>query len=515
MARWRRATELTGGRRDPFGRLFVLTTPVILGLLALAVALGPDAAPTWTGGVGRGVPGGQTAIVLVLLDAVATTLLIAAGCSAILRWRLSRERVSLHVGLAMIILGALWLVPTGVVGPAFELDAARVAGVGTFGLLAGAGFLVLGLRQPPRLRLGQVSGSRRWRWLVVLAAVALGVVISASARPSVVSSIDLAERTALFVFAANGSLYLLVGHRQRRWLHGWVGLGLMTFSYAELLAAFSGGRMTFLVAAGLLRFIGAGVVLNGVTREMIDAYVAQQQRLFGAVLNLQAIEIGKARTQAREAEIRHDLRSGLMAIQAAMAAFGRTRADSEYLSGTTLTEAVSAEIKRLWSLTDRAGDGEPVVHDLAASLAPAIACHGALLDLEASVPEGLMLRGQPDALVGAIVNLLANARTHAPGATVRLIAARVGPFVEIEVADDGPGVADDVRPRLFDRGFTTRPDGTGLGLDIALQLTRSQGGDLFCDRTEVGARFRMVLPAAPDPSEESTIDLTEPSEAPS
>jgi signal transduction histidine kinase len=402
-------------------------------------------------------------------------------------------------------------VPTVVAGPAFDLDVTWITRVGMVGLLAGAGLLASGLRHEPRPQFDRLRGSKHWWWLVGIVAVGLSVAISAVARPSVVSSIDLAERTALFVFATTGSLYLLVGHRQRRWLHGWVGLGLMTFSYAELLAAFSGGRMTFLVAAGLLRFIGAGVVLNGVAREMIDAYVAQQQRLFGAVLNLQAIEIGKATTQAREAEIRHDLRSGLLAIQAAMAAFGRTRADSEYLSGTTLTDAVSAEIKRLWSLTDRAGDGEPVVHDLAESLAPTIACHGSLIDLEVSIPEGLMLQGQPDALVGAIVNLLANARTHAPGAAVSVSAARVGPFVEIEVSDDGPGVADNVRPRLFDRGFTTRLDGTGLGLDIALQLTRSQGGDLFCDRPDIGARFRLVLPAAPCASQERAIDLTEPS----
>ncbi len=110
-----------------------------------------------------------------------------------------------------------------------------------------------------------------------------------------------------------------------------------------------------------------------------------------------------------------------------------------------------------------------------------------------------------------MANLLANARVHAPAASVTLTAARVGPFVELEVTDDGPGVADAVRPRLFDRGFTTRRDGSGLGLDIAMQLVRSEGGDLFCDRPEVGARFRMVLPAADGPADGPTIDLTEPS----
>jgi signal transduction histidine kinase len=198
-----------------------------------------------------------------------------------------------------------------------------------------------------------------------------------------------------------------------------------------------------------------------------------------------------------------------------LGALSRTRADTEFLSGATLADAVSAEIRRLWALTDQVSESEPVVFDLAAVLVPTITCHRSLLRLETSVPEGVELRGQPDAVVGAIVNLLANARTHAPGATVSLTAARVGPFVEIEVSDDGPGVADEVRPRLFDRGFTTGHEGTGLGLDIALQLARSQGGDLFCDRPEVGARFRMVLPAARGAFEEPAIDLTEPSVLPS
>jgi signal transduction histidine kinase len=180
------------------------------------------------------------------------------------------------------------------------------------------------------------------------------------------------------------------------------------------------------------------------------------------VLNVQAVELGKAAARSREAEIRHDLRSGLMSIQAALGALSRTRADTEFLSGATLADAVSAEIKRLWSLTDHVSESEPVVFDLAQALQPTITCHRSLMRLEVSLPDELMLRGQPDAVVGAIVNLLANARTHAPGATVALTAAQVGPFVEIEVSDDGPGVPAEVRPRLFDRGFTTRRDGPGL-----------------------------------------------------
>jgi signal transduction histidine kinase len=508
MASWRSAITVKARRRDPFGRLFLLTAPLLLGLLVVALALGPETSAVWSGGLGAGTPGGQAATFLVLLDAIAVTLLIGAGCSAILRWRLARESVSLMVGLATVTLGIAWMIPTRLLGPAFDVGGSWVSAAAGVGVLVSAAFLLLGLRHPRGTETRRPVGAKRWGGLVVVGGIATAVIISVWGRPAVVQPLGVDEQVALFAFASLGSLYLLAGHQQRRWLHGWMGLGLLALCFAELQAAFSGGRMTFLVAAGLLRFTAAGIVLNGVVRELIDAYVAQQQRLFSAVLNVQAVEIGKAATQSREAEIRHDLRSGLLAIQAAMGAFSRTRADSEYLSGTTLTDAVSAEIKRLWSLADETSD-EPIVYDLAEAIEPSVACHGAMIDLETEMSGGLLLRGHPDALVGAIVNLLANARVHAPGASVGLTAARVGPFVEIEVTDDGPGVADEVRPRLFDRGFTTRPDGSGLGLDIALQLTRSEGGDLFCDRPEVGSRFRMVLPAARGPAEEPTIDLTE------
>mgnify|MGYP001820620731 FL=1 len=510
MAGWRRAIGAKARKRDPFGRLFLLTAPLILGLVALAMVLGPErsgAAPT-------AAPGGATSTFFALIDTIAATVLIGTACSAIMRWRLTREGASLQTGLALFALTFLWLVPTRVIAAGFDHDESGYTVYAVLGLAATAGLLVggVGVARP---RLFRAAVAPRWLWLggsvVVIASVIMADWLSVSAT----TTIELEARVAVVVFAATASLYLLVGHRERRWLQGWVGLGLMSLCYAELLVAYSGGRMSFLVVASLLRLTAACVMLNGVARELVDAYVAQQQRLFGAVLNLQADEIGKIAAQSREAEIRHDLRSGLIAIQAAMSAFSRTRADTEFLSGTTLTDAVSAEIKRLWVLTDRTSERqEPVVYDLAEVVAPALACHRSLIDLDARVPAGLRLKGQPDAVVGAIVNLLTNARTHAAGASVELTATRVGPFVEVEVSDDGPGVADEVRPRLFDRGFTTRRDGTGLGLDIALQLTRSQGGDLFCDGPEVGARFRMVLPAAPDPNEEPTIDLTEPSEAP-
>ena len=106
--------------------------------------------------------------------------------------------------------------------------------------------------------------------------------------------------------------------------------------------------------------------------------------------------------------------------------------------------------------------------------------------------------GVPDALERAVTNLLDNAvKWSPPGGTVR---------VQLEgnrlrVADEGPGIAEEDLPRVFDRFFRadtarTTP-GTGLGLSIVAQVARQHGGVVRAGRSaQGGAEFTMVLPGA-------------------
>ena len=69
--------------------------------------------------------------------------------------------------------------------------------------------------------------------------------------------------------------------------------------------------------------------------------------------------------------------------------------------------------------------------------------------------------------------------------------------VEIEFADQGPGISADVLPRVFDPFFTTKPpgQGTGLGLAIAQGIVADHGGRIEAEsRVGQGATFRVVLP---------------------
>lgn len=66
----------------------------------------------------------------------------------------------------------------------------------------------------------------------------------------------------------------------------------------------------------------------------------------------------------------------------------------------------------------------------------------------------------------------------------------------VEVEDDGPGVPDELAPRIFDALVTGRAGGTGLGLALARRITAAHGGSLeLLTRAPRGAVFRVVLPA--------------------
>ena len=65
--------------------------------------------------------------------------------------------------------------------------------------------------------------------------------------------------------------------------------------------------------------------------------------------------------------------------------------------------------------------------------------------------------------------------------------------------DDGPGIPEELRARVFEPFFTTRRDsgGTGLGLSVSLGIAESHGGSLVVDEaTGGGASFRLQLPIA-------------------
>ena len=84
------------------------------------------------------------------------------------------------------------------------------------------------------------------------------------------------------------------------------------------------------------------------------------------------------------------------------------------------------------------------------------------------------------------------------GGNVSVIATRRGDFVVVRVMDDGPGIPEEHRARIFDPFYTTKPVGlgTGLGLDIARRFTHLNEGDLDFSSQPGHTVFRVRLPVA-------------------
>lgn len=106
-------------------------------------------------------------------------------------------------------------------------------------------------------------------------------------------------------------------------------------------------------------------------------------------------------------------------------------------------------------------------------------------------------------------NLLSNAVKYTPpGGCVQVKASvvsddAVGHAVALSIVDDGPGIPDTLRERVFDEFFrvptTSGADGAGVGLAIARRVSRMLGGDLRLSETPGGgATFTLLLPAGPE-----------------
>jgi signal transduction histidine kinase len=114
---------------------------------------------------------------------------------------------------------------------------------------------------------------------------------------------------------------------------------------------------------------------------------------------------------------------------------------------------------------------------------------------------GLMVEGDRDRLMQVVVNLLSNALKFSPeDRPVEVRASHRDGRVRVSVTDHGPGVPDELRPRLFQRfARAAHPTerGSGLGLSISKALVEELGGKMgFESKPGAGATFYFELPEA-------------------
>jgi signal transduction histidine kinase len=127
---------------------------------------------------------------------------------------------------------------------------------------------------------------------------------------------------------------------------------------------------------------------------------------------------------------------------------------------------------------------------------------GTGVSIERRFGEGCRAQVSPDQITQVFVNLLTNA-VHAvqPRGHIIIESRRRDDQVEVRFIDDGHGVADEIRERIFDPFYTTKEvgAGTGLGLSISHEIVRGHGGELVYTPNESGgACFTVYLAASPE-----------------
>jgi two-component system sensor histidine kinase PilS (NtrC family) len=260
---------------------------------------------------------------------------------------------------------------------------------------------------------------------------------------------------------------------------------------------------------------GHVVIFQDVTKVVeMEAELRRQERL--------------AAVGSLSAHLAHEIRNPLAAISGSIQILeGALRDDERDEETRRLLGIAVREADRLNQLiTDflqyaRPAPGKPVPVSIAPVAAEVLemfdSVRPATVAVTLAVPPDLRVLSEEGPLRQVLWNLFLNAVQAMPeGGSLRVAAAEVpaqapaaggrkppdegGRWVEIEVADTGTGIPEDVLDRIFDPFFTTKKDGTGLGLATVHRVVEASGGHLSvesaCGR---GTTFRIRLPRAEAP----------------
>ncbi|HEY0158579.1 MAG TPA: ATP-binding protein [Thermoanaerobaculia bacterium] len=275
-----------------------------------------------------------------------------------------------------------------------------------------------------------------------------------------------------------------------------------------------------LAAAALL----AGAVMLTMFRRIfrpVDALTAGARALAGGRLdtrvevhgNDEVAELGRAFNTMAEAvernerarrnmvsDVAHELRTPLTSIRVQLEAVqdGVLEPDAKFIASIAEDAAALSHLVDDLQQLSLADAGQLRLELAEVSVAELVerAASGLEARIARDVDPALTVRADARRIVQVIRNLLVNAVAYARS-EIAVTAARRGDFVEIRVSDDGPGVPDEQKERIFDRFYradasrSRSTGGAGLGLAIARQLVELHGGTIAYERPA----FVVVLPA--------------------
>ena len=216
----------------------------------------------------------------------------------------------------------------------------------------------------------------------------------------------------------------------------------------------------------------------------------------------QARRVARGDAAARAtAAIAHDLRNVLQVIQGVTSLLDDST--GENFEATQLRSAVDAG-SRLLSQLNQLSHGlvlQPRAVELSQQV---LALRGLLTELThdnvtlvtrfAAVPCTIL--GDPTQIDQVLLNLVRNAAEAMPGGGTVCIETDMADCVVLRVVDDGPGISENVLPRVFDPRITTKANGQGLGLATVKAIVEGHHGKVMVRTSPRGTTFELAFPLA-------------------
>jgi signal transduction histidine kinase len=135
-----------------------------------------------------------------------------------------------------------------------------------------------------------------------------------------------------------------------------------------------------------------------------------------------------------------------------------------------------------------------LVNEVCQSLEPQLEAQ--MIDVDIDVPPNTLLSADREMIRRAVLNLVLNAiDVMKDGGTLVITSYENARGFELEVADSGPGLTDEVKRRAFEPFYSTKQNGTGLGLAIVYHVAEAHGGTVTAmNCPEGGAAFTIKIP---------------------
>ena len=194
------------------------------------------------------------------------------------------------------------------------------------------------------------------------------------------------------------------------------------------------------------------------------------------------------------AKINHDLRNILVSATLVTDSLSESEDPKIRRIAPHIERAISDAAAMTQNMMDYLSEAKPEESQhFSTSLLGQNLSHDARLEVKVTGADHLY--GAADQFYRLVLNLARNAKRA--GANELIIDIwRAGHLAVIDISDDGPGIADDMRPHLFSAFYSGHKRDTGLGLAIAKDLAVAMGGQLRLSRSsKVGSEFRLSVPS--------------------